>query len=65
MSMGPDWTFTPEEIEDSAFDETSLLNVRPSNVNADGKLIYRVSGYEGFPAIYACRVTFRSAKVNR
>ena len=50
----PYGSFEPEEIEDLAFEEASFSDVRPTNVNADGKLIYRVSGYEGFPAIYAC-----------
>ena len=62
MPTGP---FEPKEEASLVFDETSFLDDRPANVNSDGEFIFRVSGYEGFPALYACRVSSRSAKVSR
>ena len=56
--------FEPEETADFASEE-GFLNDRPGNVNSDGEFIFRISGYEGFPALYARRVSSRSAKVNR
>ena len=50
--------FEPEEIANLA-SEADFLNDRPANVNADGEFIFRVSGYEGFPAVYARRVSSR------
>ena len=50
--------FEPEEIADFA-SEASFLSDRPANMNADGEFIFRVSGYEGFPAVYARRVSSR------
>jgi len=51
--------FKPEEFEVLALDAAGLFDNRPENVNANGEFIYRVSGYEGFPAIYARRVSSR------
>ncbi len=50
--------FEPEKIAKLA-SEAGFLNDRPANVNADGEFIFRVSGYEGFPAVYARRVSSR------
>jgi hypothetical protein len=42
--------FEPEKIANFA-SEAGFLNDRLANVNADGEFIFRVSGYEGFPAV--------------
>lgn len=60
----PIGSFDPNEVSNLVFDEASFLDIRPANVNADGEFIFRVSGYEDFPALYVRRVSSRS-KANR
>ena len=50
--------FEPEKIANFA-SEAGFLSDRPANVNADGEFVFGVSGYEGFPAVYARRVSSR------
>lgn len=57
--------FEPDEAANLVFDDTSWLDDRPANVNLDGEFLYRVSGYEGFPVLYACRVGSRSKAKRR
>jgi len=58
-------SFEPEEIDDLAFDGASFSGDRPANVNADGQFVFRVSGYEGFPALYVRRVSSREQRFDR